>query len=183
MPNTNQDRLYENFISVAGDFQKIGAELPGLIGRLVDQVTAPPVSGEGSSGGGGVLHTLESVGSAVLENALGASPLIRAVISLFGGGDESPAPAKLAKYVLPASIRFDAADTSDGITGVDYGQSSAARPFGRPTAQGTQTGPQITVNVQAMDARSFLDHSTEIAAAVRDAMLNSSSINDVVNEL
>ena len=43
--------------------------------------------------------------------------------------------------------------------------------------------PQITVNVQAMDARSFLDRSGDIAAAVRDAMLNMNSINDVVNEL
>jgi len=37
--------------------------------------------------------------------------------------------------------------------------------------------------VQAMDARSFLDHSSEIAAAVRTAMLNLNSINDVVNDL
>jgi hypothetical protein len=37
--------------------------------------------------------------------------------------------------------------------------------------------------VQAMDARSFLDRSNDIAAAVRDAMLNMNAINDVVNEL
>jgi hypothetical protein len=42
---------------------------------------------------------------------------------------------------------------------------------------------QITVNVQAMDSQSFLDHSNEIAQAVRAAMLNSNSINDVVNNL
>jgi hypothetical protein len=34
-----------------------------------------------------------------------------------------------------------------------------------------------------MDARSFLDRSGDIAAAVREAMLNSNSINDVVSEL
>ena len=43
--------------------------------------------------------------------------------------------------------------------------------------------PQITVNVQAMDARSFMDRSSDIALAVRDAMLNLNAINDVVNEL
>ena len=47
----------------------------------------------------------------------------------------------------------------------------------------TSPAPQITVNVQAMDARSFLDRSSDIAAAVRDAMLNLNSINDVVNDL
>jgi hypothetical protein len=57
------------------------------------------------------------------------------------------------------------------------GSSNAAGGSG-----GTTPTP-IQVNVQAMDARSFLDHSTEIAEAVRQAMLNSSPINDVVNDL
>ena len=50
-------------------------------------------------------------------------------------------------------------------------------------ANGSGAAPQITVNVQAMDARSFMDRSNDIALAVRDAMLNLNSINDVVNEL
>jgi hypothetical protein len=37
--------------------------------------------------------------------------------------------------------------------------------------------------VQAMDARSFMDHSAEIARAVREAMLHSHPINDVMSEL
>jgi len=41
----------------------------------------------------------------------------------------------------------------------------------------------VTVQVQAMDSRSFLDHSAEIARAVREAMLNMHSLNDVVSEL
>ncbi len=39
------------------------------------------------------------------------------------------------------------------------------------------------MTVQAMDAQSFLDRSSDIAAAVRNAMLNLSPINDVVNDL
>ena len=42
---------------------------------------------------------------------------------------------------------------------------------------------QITVQVQAMDSQSFLDHSDDIAQAVRQAMLNMSSLNDVVSNL
>ncbi len=34
-----------------------------------------------------------------------------------------------------------------------------------------------------MDSQSFLDRSSDIAAAVRNAMLNLSPINDVVNDL
>jgi hypothetical protein len=43
--------------------------------------------------------------------------------------------------------------------------------------------PQISVNIQAMDSQSFLDHSGEIAQAVRQAMLSLNSINDVMNDL
>ena len=61
-----------------------------------------------------------------------------------------------------------------------YG-AGASEPSGY--ASSGAYAPQITVNVQAMDSRSFLDRSTDIAAAVRHAMLNSNSINDVVNDL
>jgi hypothetical protein len=43
--------------------------------------------------------------------------------------------------------------------------------------------PPITVQVQAMDSRSFMDHSQDIAKAVRDAMLNMHSLNDVISDL
>jgi hypothetical protein len=34
-----------------------------------------------------------------------------------------------------------------------------------------------------MDSRSFMDHSDEIARAVREALLNAHSLGDVVSEL
>jgi len=47
----------------------------------------------------------------------------------------------------------------------------------------SQPTPQVTVNVQAMDSRSFLDHSQDIAQAVREAILNMHSLNDVISDL
>ena len=41
----------------------------------------------------------------------------------------------------------------------------------------------VTVNVNAMDARSFMDRSDDIARAVRDAMLHMHPLNDVVDEI
>ena len=38
-------------------------------------------------------------------------------------------------------------------------------------------------NVNAMDSQSFMDHSTDIANAVREAMLNMHPINGVVASL
>jgi len=59
---------------------------------------------------------------------------------------------------------------------VDSAQGGMPRPVVERAA------PQITVQVQAMDSQSFLDRSGDIARAVRQAMLESSILNDVVRE-
>jgi hypothetical protein len=140
----------------------------------------------------------------VLENALGMVPLARLVVGLFDGGEpEEPAP--LIKYALPPRMRFDAANgPGESLTGVDYGQTGLPRAYreeDRGAVQGGQTAvyggdlrrssggfaggttPQITIQVQAMDSKSFLDHKEDIARAVREAMLNMHPVNDVVSEL
>jgi hypothetical protein len=129
---------------------------------------------------------LGSVASTVLKSGFGLAPLVGGLVSLFSGGD-AEAPAPLVKYALPTAIDFQAAQTAGRVTGLDYDQSGMARTdaqwAGTASTNGNATPPQITVNVQAMDARSFLDRSNDIALAVRDAMLNLNAINDVVNEL
>jgi hypothetical protein len=143
----------------------------GLAGAIEAAVTG---SSEKKSGGGGA----GDVALDVVKNGLGLVPVARLLFGLFGGGDD-PDPPALVKYALPAQRRFEAAETPSGLADVDYDQ------FGRPRAseRGSAAAPQITVNVQAMDARSFLDRSSDIAAAVREAMLHLNSINDVVTDL
>jgi hypothetical protein len=55
-------------------------------------------------------------------------------------------------------------------------------PRQTPAAAPAQA-PNITIHVQTMDSRSFLDNSDQIASAVREAMLNSHSLNDVIGEM
>jgi hypothetical protein len=137
-----------------------------------------------SSHSGGIGGTVESIASTVLKSGLGLVPLIGSLLGLFGGGD-SAEPAPLVKYAMPASIAFQGADTPSGTGFLDYDQAGMPRTYGTTATAPTSpfTAPQITVNVQAMDARSFLDRSSDIAAAVREAMLNLNSLNDVVSEL
>ena len=137
----------------------------------------------------------------MLESGFGLAPLIGGLLGLFGGGGSSAPPA-LTKYAMPSALNIEAADTGQGLSNADYDQMGMPRAYdgtGSPPADnavsgssGGQTTPtgssaaapaQITVSVQAMDARSFLDRSADIAAAVRDAMLNLNSINDVVTDL
>jgi hypothetical protein len=127
------------------------------------------------------------------------------LLGLFeGGGTAAPT---LEKYAMPERQYFEGADTGSDVSDADYDQMGMPRTYsaaptgssapasgtastgGTAGGSGVPSGPsgggaaQITVNVQAMDSQSFLDHSNEIAQAVRAAMLNSNSINDVVNNL
>lgn len=114
-----------------------------------------------------------------LGGGFGLAPLLG---KLFGGQKEEELPA-LPSYSLPKPIDVDAALSSLaslGIGPVRYGQDGLPRPLqaGRPVEAAS-----ITVQVQAIDSRSFMDHSSEIARAVREALLNAHSLNDVVSEV
>jgi hypothetical protein len=90
---------------------------------------------------------------------------------------------------------YDSADAGAVSNGSseNAGTATSSAPASSAPASSSSSGagagsgaagtPQISVNVQAMDAQSFMSYSGEIAKAVRDAMLNLSSINDVVTEL
>jgi hypothetical protein len=67
------------------------------------------------------------------------------------------------------------------LSAVDYNQSGDPRAI-NGSASSSQR-PQIIIQVQAMDSRSFMDHSHDIAKAVREAMLNMHSLNDVISDL
>jgi hypothetical protein len=133
-------------------------------------------------GGGGVASTLESVASKVFTSGFGLVSLFGGLFDLFGGGGQQE-PPPLVKYALPPRLDFQAAETANGLVNADYDQSGMPRTDASGAGGNSTSGPAITVNVQALDARSFLDRSSDIAAAVRDAMLNLNSINDVVNDL
>jgi len=98
-----------------------------------------------------------------------------------GGADYDQMGMPRAYRAAPngASAQTSGIATPGGVPSGPGGAGSSGASGGVPSGP----APQITVNVQAMDSQSFLDHSSEIAQAVRDAMLNSNSINDVVNNL
>ena len=120
-------------------------------------------------------HSALSAAGGVASSLLGGgalgllSPLISGIASLFGG---SSTPAPLAIYTPPPPVAINATLNS-------------AAPSAAPSAAGsTQAAPtQVTVNVNAMDSQSFMDHSDDIANAVREAMLNMHPINGVVASL
>jgi len=135
------------------------------------------------AGGQGVLGSFASASGGLLGGLLSGggllSPIIGGIMSLFGSGD-SNTPAPLETFVMPPALNVDATGgeaTGGQITGGNYGGS------GLPRATPSQTASNVTVQVNAMDSRSCLDRSNDIAAAVRQAILNSHSLNDVLAEM
>lgn len=176
----------------AGQANPMELALTSAAGLYGDSANSPgadvqgvPLSGSGSSGAG---STAESVASTLFESGFGIAALVKGMMGLFGGDSSSQQP--LEKYEMPSPIDFDSALTSGGMTAGNFDQTGTMRAIGGGAStevpangSGSAGSSQITVNVQAMDAQSFLDHSDDIAQAVRGAMLSMSSINDVVNEL
>lgn len=160
-----------------------------------------------SSGG-----ALESVASSIFGGALGLVPLVGSLFGLFGGDSQSkpvlqkyemPSPIDFEAAVTSNGLtnadygQMGLPRIADAVTLQGASQSPAPQTSGAVAGGSNPAGvtsavngaasssstPQISVNVQAMDAQSFMSYSGEIAKAVRDAMLNLSSLNDVVSDL
>jgi hypothetical protein len=131
-----------------------------------------------TSSGSSVASTVESAASSFLGGGLSSlSPLLGGLLSLFGGGSQTVAAP--APFMLPGPVQSQAGVTASApgqVSPVSYGET------GQPRAQ-SSASPQVTIQVNAMDSQSFLDHSDDIAMAVKQAILNSSSLNDVISNL
>jgi hypothetical protein len=131
---------------------------------------------------GGVQATVapSSAGGSILSSLL--NPVLGGLLGVFGHRDEYQAPTPIP-FLRPSGISFE------------YGMTGRAEPSLRPTDHDSsgnlrvvpaEPGPiqtPITIQVQAMDSRSFLDHSNEIADAVRRAIMESHPLNDTLREV
>src|SRR5580692_7098755 len=136
-------------------------------------------SAKGSTGSSGAstASTVGSIAGEVLGSGLGLIPLISSIAGLFGGGSSDSAPT-LTQYSAPPSLNVDLADTpgaNNGISsfpGVVYGQNGLPQAPQSQSSTASSQSQQISIQVNAIDSQSFMDHSYEIAQAVRSAMLN-----------
>ena len=145
---------------------------------LSELVTAKPIDfgqpSRSSRSGGGASST-RSVTS-LLENGLlsfvgggfGIGSLISGIEGLFGER-EKPEP-DLVRFALP-----DSQNRSMSI-----GQGRDAEISGKPGSSASSNG---SPSASSMDSQWFMDHSADIAKAVKDAMLHSNSLNDVISEV
>ncbi|MFB3829031.1 MAG: hypothetical protein ACE15B_19850 [Bryobacteraceae bacterium] len=189
------EALQRAVTETAGAWRESGGEtrpIAGAAPRAAEAVKTAAAPAQQSAN-----KTGEQRGSSVWSKvasatSLGTLPLARAIIGLFtGGGTKEPEP--LVRFALPRKMKFEAAVADGRITSVDYdqyglpragrAQAAASEARTEAAASARAMAPQVTVQVQAMDSRSFMDRSEDIARAVREAMLNMHALNDVVGEL
>lgn len=96
------------------------------------------------------------------------NPVLGGILRLFGGGStEERPPLPLAAKPTTAHLELGIRSGDGGYYLVDREESGlprANKPFGAPA---------VVVQVEAMDSRSFLDRTPEIAEAVQRALLES----------
>jgi hypothetical protein len=194
---TSSGRLLESALGPPPPAAETGdalrEDLAGLrqqLDRLIQSqqgLTAAPASLSNTvldtdDGGGSTLGAMGRGFASVFRTGFGIAPLVSGLMRLFGGGGGEEPPS-LDYHASPAAVRFDFGLNSNSWSGVQqirYAEGGLPETVrsGPPAAL-----PPITVQVQAIDSRSFLDHSDAIARAVREAILSSSTLNDVVTEI
>ena len=76
-----------------------------------------------------------------------------------------------------------ARNQGSSVSALSDNDASPSTPGAATNAPNSPQGQSILVQVQTMDSQSFMDHSNDIAQAVRQAMLNLHSVNDVIADL
>ncbi|HZT34215.1 MAG TPA: hypothetical protein VFA33_30265 [Bryobacteraceae bacterium] len=189
MAKAAANTLLVTFQQVAGgpqmDSSALVSELDALRSVSETQVDAVSSNTEAvtqNTASRGATGVARDVASTLGKTALSMMPLVGLFANLFGGGGQPEQPPPLVKYAPPAPIQFEGSIVAPGAT--PNGVTADATPqAAAPSAAPQTVTPQVTIQVQAMDSRSFLDHSQEIAQAVREAMLNMHPLNDVVSDL
>ena len=111
------------------------------------------------------------------------SPIIGLLSGLLGRRNETAA-SPLTPFSLPSSVSEDLgvpSTSQSGLAPVSYNAEGVPRAP-QPSAAAAP-GANVIIQVQTMDSRSFLDNSDQIARAVREAMLHSHALNDVIGEM
>jgi hypothetical protein len=177
--NSSSD-ITEQLTSLTTQISSLSSIQQSQISALQDNTQALTESTSKSSSGASVGSTVESAASSFLGGGLSSlSPLIGGLLSLFGGGGGQTLAAP-SLFMLPSPVQSNTGLTASApgqVVPVSYGDT------GQPRAQSANASPQVTIQVNAMDSQSFLDHSDDIANAVKQAILNSNSLNDVISSL
>lgn len=168
--------------ALSSELRGVSQATTNTVSTVASAVTGASTNSNNSSIGREVLNAINPAGSSRGTNILTSlflGPVWRGIFSLFGGGGGEEAPPALTKYDFPEETRTDVAA---GVRADGQPNGVRSNSFGLTQANPAPAAP-IQISIQALDARSILDRSDDIAAALKQAMLSNHEINDSMNEL
>ena len=170
--------MTEQMSSLVSQISGLNSTEQAAITAIQGNTQAVTQNTSSKSSGSSVASQAGGIAESLFGGALSLSPILSGIMSLFSGGSNAPS-TPMTPFMLPAPVQYQA-----GLTGSSSGPVAPVSDGagGQPRAQTTQA-PQVTVQVNAMDSQSFLDHSDDIANAVRTALLNSNALGDVISDL
>jgi hypothetical protein len=130
------------------------------------------------TGSGGIASAF----SGGLTGIGGLGSLISGIVGLFGGGGGNKTPAPLMEFQLPSSQEQTVYVGSKGrsLYQSNVPESASVPP---PGAAIYSNAGQLQTSGSSPNAQWIQEQSSHIAEAVKSALLNSSSLNDVIGEL
>ncbi len=140
--------------------------------------TAKSSSATGENAGNSTTESVKTL-TGKLGSLANLNPIVAGLMKLFGRGIGEE-QAILTKIERPAALSYQggvAERTGWGMGEIDYSAS------GMPRAADRFASTPVVVQVQTIDSRSFLDHRDEIASAVKQALLESHGLGDVMREV
>jgi hypothetical protein len=168
--------------SETGDLAQLATQLQRTLAEAPQNVSqsSKKSSSQSSDSGTSVGSVVGQVLSHTLSSGFGLASLVSGIVGLFGSKPEEPAP--LVHFALPTAVHVEAglSERTQQFSSLSYSQDGLARsaqPQVPSVVSSAMAPPQL------VDSQWFMDHSSQIAQAVRDAMLNSTSLNDVVTDL
>ena len=174
VPQGSSGEFTEQISSLVTQMGSLASIQQTLAGATQDNTQALSQNTASKSGSS---SSVGSVASTVLGGSI-LSPILGGLMDLFGVGDGGQAAVAASPFMLPAPVQYQGGTSSPGqVMPTSYAES------GQPRAQAAAATPQVNIQVNAMDSQSFMDHSDEIATAVRSALLNSHPLADVISDL
>ncbi|MGI9073051.1 MAG: hypothetical protein ACR2JB_17490 [Bryobacteraceae bacterium] len=150
------------------------------------QSTSKPSSSSGSEWTNLLKHTASGGLASALSGGLGSiggiSSLITGIVHLFGGGSKKKTPPPLIEFHLAASQQRTLSVSSKGNS-VHQGSVAEVTSVGAPGAGIYGNAGQLHTSGSSPSTQWIQEQSGQIAEAVKNALLNSSSLNDVIGEL
>jgi hypothetical protein len=175
-------QLNSSNAGIVGQIRDIGSATTSNLDRIGQSLAPSASTMNSNSTGKELLNAVNPVantkGTSILTS-LFLGPIWKGLFSLFGGGGGEQEAVPLTKFNFPGQTRTDLASSLR-----PDGQSSSLRTdaFGL-TQAAPVSQPSIQISIQALDARSILDRSDDIASALKQAMLSNHEINDNLNEI